>query len=47
MGDREVSEELAMAMVGKESIEALERSVFSPWVRSWSIGKEPLCAGHG
>ena len=29
MGDREVSEELAMAMVGKESVEALEERVFT------------------
>ncbi len=29
MGDREVSEELAIAMVGKESVEALEERVFT------------------
>ena len=29
MGDREVSEELAMALVGKESVEALEERVFT------------------
>ena len=46
MGDREMSAELSMERVEKESVVALQGRVFTV-VRSLSIGKEPLCEGNG